>query len=273
MRMDDGDAKGRASDGVRSARRRYARVGVRAAPARSPAEVTARTPVAGRGSGPPRPASYLVLLDDAPLLTPGKKPVAVPTRGLAEGIAAEWAAQGAVLSPPSMPLTRLANTAIDGVCGREPAVRADIVKYAACDLLCYRADRPQPLVRRQRAAWDGVLGWAREALGVSLRVSAGVMPIAQPQEVAGAVGRALAPFDCFGLTAMHVITSLTGSALLALALARGRLSAEAAWAAAHVDEQFQIAQWGEDAEAAARQRRRWGEMQAASRMLELLARG
>jgi len=224
-------------------------------------------------AGKAEDAAFLVLIDGTPLLTPAQNSLAVPTAPLAEAIAAEWAAQARRIDPRTMPLTTLANAAIDGARGREDAVRAAIVAYGTCDLLCYRAEAPEALVRRQRAAWDGVLGWAREALGVSLRVGAGVMPIAQPQEVAGAVGRALAPFDCFGLTAMHVITSLTGSALLALALARGRLSAEAAWAAAHVDEQFQIAQWGEDAEAAARQRRRWGEMQAASRMLELLARG
>jgi chaperone required for assembly of F1-ATPase len=169
-----------------------------------------------------------------------------------------------------MQLTRLANTAIDGVCGQEPAVRADIVKYAACDLLCYRAERPQSLVRRQCVAWDGVVAWAREALGIAVRIGSGVMPIAQPGEVGTAVCAALAPFDCFGLAALHVVTTLTGSALLALALARGRLSAEAAWAAAHVDEEFQIAQWGEDAEAAARRQLRWAELQAASRMLQLL---
>jgi chaperone required for assembly of F1-ATPase len=250
-------------------KRRYQRVDVRRLPDTAGTGDLARS---GCGRLPLPPAcAFLLLLDEQPLLTPGKRPLAVPTRALAERIAAEWAAQGAVLSPLSMPLTRLANTAIDGVCGREPAVRADIVKYAACDLLCYRAERPQSLVRRQRAAWDGVVAWACEALGVALRIGSGVMPIAQPGEVGTAVGGALAPFDCFALAALHVITTLTGSALLALALARGRLSAEAAWAAAHVDEEFQIAQWGEDAEAAARQQLRWAELQAASRMLQLLA--
>ena len=169
-----------------------------------------------------------------------------------------------------MPLTRLANSAIDGVRGREAEVQADIVKYAGSDLLCYRATEPEELVRRQAELWDPVLAWGREALGAHLQVAKGVMPVTQPEAAQQAVARALDGQDAFALAALHVMTTLMGSALLALAHARGRLTAEQAWAAAHVDEDWQIGTWGEDAEAVARRRRRWSEMQAASRMLRLL---
>jgi chaperone required for assembly of F1-ATPase len=170
-----------------------------------------------------------------------------------------------------MPLTRLANSTIDGVIARQAEVRAEIVKYAGSDLLCYRAEGPEELIRRQAETWDPVLAWARAALGADFNVSQGVMPAAQPDAATEAVARALQPHGPFALAAIHVMTTLMGSALLALAHAHGHLSAEAAWVAAHVDEDWQISQWGEDAEAKARRDRRWAEMQAASRLLELLA--
>ena len=170
-----------------------------------------------------------------------------------------------------MPLTRLANSAIDGVRGREAEVRADIAKYAGSDLLCYRASEPEGLVRRQAELWDPVLAWGREALGARFAVAEGLMPRGAARGGAARPlrgrWRATTPSR---LAALHVMTTLTGSALLALAHARGRLTAEQAWAAAHVDEDWQIGKWGEDAEAAARRQRRWCEMQAASRMLALL---
>ena len=220
----------------------------------------------------PRPtvSAFLVLRDDKPMRTPAKRTLAVPSRALAQAIAAEWAAQGDCIAPEKMPLTTLANSAIDGVAGREALVLDDIARYAACDLLCYRAAEPAALVRRQSEAWDGVLAWAGGALGVRFRIATGLMPLAQPENVRRAIGDALGSFDAFGLAAVHIITTLTGSALLALALARGRLTVEHAWAAAHVDEAFQIEGWGEDGEARARHQHRWRVMQAASRTLELL---
>ena len=194
----------------------------------------------------------------------------MPTKALAEAIAGEWEAQREHIDPAGMPLTRLANSAIDGVRVHQAEVRADIVKYAASDLLCYRASEPELLVRRQAEVWDPVLAWARDALGARFEVADGIMPVTQPEAARSAIAGALEGFDAFSLAALHVMTTLTGSALLALAHARGHLSAEAAWAAAHVDEDWQIGRWGEDAEAAARRRRRWSEMQAASRLLALL---
>jgi chaperone required for assembly of F1-ATPase len=211
-----------------------------------------------------------VLLDGRPMHTPAKAVFAVPSQALAEAIAAEWAAQRDRIDPASMPLTRIANSAIDGVRGREQEVRADIAQYAASDLVCYRAEGPAELARRQAEAWDVVVAWAGEALGARLRIGVGIMPVAQPEAALRRVGAALDGLEAFALTAVHIITTLTGSALLALAHARGRLTAEAAWAAAHVDEDWQISQWGEDTEAMARRQRRWAEMAAASRMLALL---
>jgi chaperone required for assembly of F1-ATPase len=218
------------------------------------------------------PTGFRVLLDDRPARTPARNEVGVPSRGLAEALAAEWAAQGEHIDPATMPLTRLVNSALDGVSGREAEVRAEIVKYAGSDLLCYRASKPQEqeLARRQAAAWDPVLAWARAELNVHLGVGQGVVPVAQPRAATAAIDGVLAGLDPLALTAHHVMTTLTGSALLALAHARGRLTAEEAWAAAHIDEDWQISQWGEDAEAKARRDRRWAEMQAASRLLALL---
>jgi len=215
---------------------------------------------------------FRVLLDARPLRTPAAREMSVPREELALAIAAEWAAQDHSIDPETMPLTKLANSAIDGVCGREHAVRADIAKYAGSDLVCYRADKPEALVVRQRDAWDCVLAWAEEVLSVRFRVGQGLMPLRQPEGVPVAIIRALEPFDHFGLAALHVMTTLTGSALLALACARGRLSVEAAWAAAHVDEDFQIGHWGEDAEARARRARQWRSIEAAHRMLTFLNR-
>ena len=213
---------------------------------------------------------YEVVLDGRPVRTPKKTALAVPHRAFAEAIAAEWNAQGQEIDPVTMPLTRLANSILDGVIGREAEVRADILKYAASDLLCYRAEGPVTLVERQAAAWDGVLTWARRALNARLVLTEGVMPVEQPGSALEGIAAALEPLDAYRLASVHVMTTLTGSALLALALAHGELSAAEAWSAAHVDEDWQIEQWGEDAEAAERQRRRWEEMEAASRLLSFL---
>ncbi len=217
--------------------------------------------------------TFAVMLDARPARTPGKAPLALPSRAMAEAVAAEWQAQGERIDPATMPLTRLVNSVIDGVRGREGQVRADIVRYAGSDLVCYRAETPRELVSLQAAHWDPVLAWARRSLSASFAVAAGVMPVGQPEAATAAVARALAAHDAFALGALHVMTTLTGSALLALAHAEGQLTCEAAWGAAHVDEDFQISQWGEDWEAADRRRRRWQEMQAASRLLELAGGG
>lgn len=216
-------------------------------------------------------SGYAVLLDGRPVRTPLKLPLAVPTRALAQAIAAEWAAQGVHVDPSTMPLSRLAITAIDGVAQHAAEVADDIVKFAGSDLLCYRAEAPEALQRLQAKAWDPILAWAESELGARFLLAEGVMPVTQSTAALDSIAAAVAPYDAMALTCLHVMTTLTGSALLALALAKGRLSAEEAWAAAHIDEDWQISQWGVDVEAAERREKRWAEMRAASRFLSLLA--
>jgi len=213
-------------------------------------------------------AGFALILDGRSARTPAKNPLVLSTRTLAELIAAEWTGQGETIEPTSMPATRIANSAIDGVAPNMSAVREEIAGYAAADLLCYRAADPEELAKAQASAFDPVLDWAQETMGARFLVSEGIRHVAQPQSALAAMGAALAAIeDPFALAALHVATTLTGSALLALAVLRGRLSAEEAWRAAHVDEDFQISRWGEDAEAATRRAARWRDMKAAARIL------
>lgn len=218
----------------------------------------------------PRGGGHAVHLDDRPLRTPGKLVLVLPTPQMAEAIAREWSAQGATIDPMSMPLTRLANSVRDQVDGREPKVRADIVKYAGSDLLCYRADGPAELVALQAAAWDPMLDWAREVLGADLAVCRGIMPVDQTAASRAAIEAAVANLDSFRLASAHVTTTLLGSVILMLATEAGRLTPDEAWKAAHIDEDWQIAKWGEDAEAARRQKNRKTEFLAAVRLSRLL---
>ena len=210
-----------------------------------------------------------LLLDGKPVRTPGKAPLALPTRAAADAVAGEWRAQGERIDPSTMPLTRLANSTIDGVCGSEQAVAADIVRHAGSDLVSYRAEGPQGLIAAQAKYWDPLLAWAERELNAPLRQVAGVVHVQQPASSLAAIERRLGAFGAFELAALHVMTQLTGSALLPLAVALGKLTPEQAWAAAHVDEDGQISQWGEDAEAAARRAHRKRDFDAAAKMLEL----
>jgi chaperone required for assembly of F1-ATPase len=214
--------------------------------------------------------SYALLLDGKPARTPASQPLALPSQELGEALAAEWMGQGPEIDPRAMPLTRLANSAIDGVTTRVEEVRADVVRYAAADLVCYRADRPERLVAAQSAAWDPVLAWAREATGAQFILSEGVVHVTQPEAAIAAVRARVAKIvSPFQLAALHTMTTLTGSVLIALAHAGGALDADEAWAAAHVDEIFQESLWGEDEEAMARRAARRTEFRAASRVFAL----
>ena len=211
-----------------------------------------------------------LLLDGKAVRTPGKALLLLRTRALAEAIAAEWRGQGERIDPSTMPLTRLANSAIDGVEGREAAVVGDIINYAGSDLICYRAEAPKALAKAQSAKWDKVLAFSREQLDAPLVLAEGVVHVAQPEASLAKIRRAIEGLDAFQLTALHVLTALTGSALLAIAVLRGEVSAEDAWAAAHVDEDYQIGRWGEDREAAERRAHRWRDFAAAAEMLAIL---
>jgi chaperone required for assembly of F1-ATPase len=218
-----------------------------------------------------RAGAFEVLLDGKVAKTPARNALALPVRELAEAVAAEWAAQGEMINPGTMPLTRLANVALDRVAAEMDAVATEIAKYAGSDLLCYRAGEPAAFAAKQAAAWDPVLDWARERLRARFVCSEGVRHVAQPAEAIAAVRAEIAEARSpFALSALASATALTGSALLALALARGRLSADAAGEVAHVDEDWNIAQWGEDAEAARRRAARRAEFDAAARVLELV---
>jgi chaperone required for assembly of F1-ATPase len=209
---------------------------------------------------------FEVALDDRPIRTPARHTLVFPTRGLAEAAAAEWNAQGEHIEPAQMPLTRLANTIIDGVASATDAVAAEVAKYLGSDLLFYRATGPERLVARQHELWDPVLAWARDVLGARFLTGTGVMPLMQPEQALLAA-RAAIPHEPWPLGAVHAVTTLTGSALLALALARGAITGEAAWTAANVDEDWNIEQWGADALALERRALRSAEMAAAARVL------
>jgi chaperone required for assembly of F1-ATPase len=213
----------------------------------------------------PSSPGFALQLDGRAARTPAKNALVFPTRALADLIAAEWAGQGATIDPSSMPATRIANSAIDGVAAAMAETRAEIAAYADTDLLYYRAGAPEKLVVAQAAAFDPVLDWAHEAFGVRFILAEGIIHVRQPERSLDALRAALATIDGpFALAALHVLTTLTGSLLLALAVLRGALGAPEAWRIAHVDEDFQISQWGEDDEAMARRAARWREMAAAA---------
>ena len=211
---------------------------------------------------------FALLLDGRRARTPAKKLLVAPTRELAEALAREWAGQGEMVVPAAMPLTRLINTTLDGVAAAMTETRAEIAGFAGADLLCYRAEAPEALAVAEAAAFDPVLEWAGKALGATFVLGQGVVHVRQPESALKAVGAALAAFESpLALAALHVMTSLTGSVLLALAVARGHLGAPEAWRVAHVGEDFQIARWGEDDEARARRAARWREFEAAARVM------
>lgn len=212
------------------------------------------------------PAGFAVVLDGRPVKTPARHALAAPCRALAEAIASEWREQTECIDPAGMPMTRLANTIIDGVAVARDEVAAEIVKYLGSDLACYRATTPQGLVARQSRHWDPILAWAKAALGAGFVVVRGITHVRQPDD---AVARASAavPRDPWRLGAAHAVTTLTGSALIALALARGDIGLDAAWIAAHVDEDWNMEFWGRDELALKRRGFRFAEMTAAARVL------
>lgn len=212
------------------------------------------------------PDGFAVWLDGKPVRTPARRLLAAPAAALAEALAAEWNAQRDVIDPAAMPLTRLANSIIDGVAQAPQPVAEEIAQYLGSDLLFYRAEGPRGLVERQERQWDPVLAWARDKLGARFTLAAGVMFIEQPPEALTAAAAAI-PADAWRLGAVSSITTLTGSALLALAMLRGRLSVEEAWAAAHVDEDWNMEFWGRDERALERRAYRFAEMAAAADVL------
>jgi chaperone required for assembly of F1-ATPase len=212
---------------------------------------------------------FVITLDDKPIRTPSGRQVVVPVRAIADAVVAEWEAQQEFIDPLTMPMTRFANSVVDAVIGRVDAVTEDMAKYFETDLLFYRAGHPEGLVKREAALWDPLLFWAADTLGAHFILAEGIVHVRQP-EPAIAAARAALPDDPWSIAALHVITTLTGSALLALALLRGVVDPDAAWAAAHVDEDWNIEKWGVDEEVAAKRASRLVDFEAAARILRAL---
>jgi chaperone required for assembly of F1-ATPase len=212
---------------------------------------------------------FAIILDDKPIRTPSGRQVVVPVRVIADAIVAEWEAQKEFIDPLTMPMTRFANSVVEAVVDRVEAVTSDIAKYFQSDLLFYRAGHPAALVAREAAHWDPPLFWAADALGAHFILAEGIMHVRQPDS-AIAAARAALPADPWSVAALHVVTTLTGSALLALALLRGALDQDQVWAAAHVDEDWNIEKWGADEEVVARRAARLVDFRAAAAILEAL---
>ncbi|MET0428234.1 MAG: ATP12 family protein [Microvirga sp.] len=219
-----------------------------------------------------RDGLFTLVLDGRPARTPGRQVLGVRSRPLAEALVREWADQGDEIDPTGMPVTRIVNSAIDGVAPRRIEVADDLARYAETDLVFYRAGEPRRLADAQEQAWAPILDWAGEVIGARFILAEGVMHVRQPARSTLAVRdlvRAQTAPEC--LAALHVMTTLTGSVLIALAHALGRIDADVAWDAAHVDERFQESVWGEDHEAMVRRQSRKAEFLAASRVFRLAA--
>jgi chaperone required for assembly of F1-ATPase len=195
-------------------------------------------------------AGFTVHLDARPVRTPAKSAFTLPTRAMAQAAADEWQAQQGKVRPETMPVTRMANSAIDKVTPLRDAVVAEIAGFGATDLLCYRATTPQALIDRQAAAWDPVLHWSATTLNAPLTTTHGVIPIAQPEASLDALTARVQALDPFRLMALHDLVAISGSLLLGLAVTAGKLTAESAWNVCRIDENWQAEQWGEDEEAA-----------------------
>jgi chaperone required for assembly of F1-ATPase len=216
---------------------------------------------------------FRILLDEKPVRTPARHLLVLPDAALAELCAEEWRAQDKEIDPATMPLTRLVNTALDGVASDMQAVGEDVSRFSGTDLVCYRAPGPDNLVARQSEAWDELLDWSADELGARFVLAEGVMHVAQPREAIAAFGAHIRQFASpLALAALHLATSLSGSAIIAMALAKGEIGVDEAWAKAHVDEDWNAELWGEDHEARKRRDARRMDFVAAARVLAALRR-
>lgn len=220
--------------------------------------------LAGEGEG------IGVTLDGRPVRTPARAALKLPTKRLADAVVAEWAAQGDDVVPRSMPLTGLANAAIDRVAADPASFAATLARYAAADLLCYRADHPSRLVDRQGAKWDPLLDWARRRYDVDFVTGAGVIHIPQPEATVRRLTHEVASLDPFRLAALAPLVTIGGSLIAGLAVADLAVTAEEAWAAVSIDEQWQLDEWGSDSDAQMALDARRRDFLAAARFLDLL---
>jgi chaperone required for assembly of F1-ATPase len=210
-----------------------------------------------------------IALDGRVVKTPLKVPLRLPTPKLAKAVAAEWDAQTEFIHPGAMPLTKLTNTAIDRATAERAGISAEILEFTGSDMVCYRADKPQSLVALQAKHWDPVVAWAHEALNAKFKTVDSITHITQSSEVFNNVRNCVDGLDNFTFAAVHNLTTLSGSALIALMLATGGMSTDAAWAAANVDEDWQVATWGKDDEAEVRRMGRLQEFSACANFINL----
>ena len=215
-------------------------------------------------------AGFAVLLDGRSIKTPAGARLVAPTRALGEAIAAEWRGQGETLKPETMALTKALNTALDRVAANRAALVEDLVNYASSDLLCYRAEAPAELVRRQSVAWDRWLTWAVERYGARLAVTTGVTHVVQSGDALARLRTAIEVHDHHRLVGLHAGITITGSVVLGLAFAAGAIGAEEALAAAEVDAAYQAELWGQDAEAEKARANRLADLKGAEAYLKLL---
>lgn len=216
-------------------------------------------------------AGFGIALDNRPVRTPGRTPLAVPTEALATAIADEWRAVGDDIDPRTMPLTGLANAAIDRI-GPDPlSFAAGLARYGESDLLCYRAEEPAPLVERQAAAWDPILAWARGRFDIHFEVASGVMHVAQPPATLTRLAEAIGARNAFELAGLSPVATVTGSLVLALALIEGAFDADTVWTSARVDDDWQEEMWGRDELAAQATAAHHADFDAGARFLSLLA--
>ena len=213
---------------------------------------------------------FEILLDERPVKTPARRPLLLPTEPLARAVAEEWNAQGEKVDPRSMPLTGLANAAIDRVAPDAESFARGLAAYGANDLLCYRAEGPSSLVARQAELWDPLLAWARRRFDVDFEIVCGIMHRPQYEATLRQLAHAVAARDPFALAGLSPIVTIGGSLIVALALAEEAIDLDTAWSAATLDEAWQAEQWGEDAEAAAALEARRHDFAAAYRFLTLI---
>ena len=214
---------------------------------------------------------FIIKLDDRPVRTPSKAVLGASVEPIAQVIAQEWRDQVEVIDPMTMPVTRLVNTAIDGVASDLQVVKEDIVRFASSDMLCYRADGPSSLDDLHREHWDPLIEWTHAALGARFSLAQGIMYVEQPAEAMAAFNTHVDQInDPLALAACHLITTLTGSAIISIAFYKGEIDLDEAWKVAHVDEDWNIAHWGEDDEARERRAKRLIDMKAACECITAL---
>lgn len=213
---------------------------------------------------------HSVHLDGKPLRTPARSPLLVPTRALADAIAAEWNDSPDKVDPQAMPLTGLANAAIDRVGPDPEAFAAGLARYGESDLTCYRAESPRELVERQESSWDPLLAWARRRFDVDFRTTRGIVHIDQPGATLSRLSHAVAALDPFRLAGLSPLVTIGGSLVAGLAVLERAIEPKAAWETVTIDEAWQLEQWGADAEAIAALDNRKRDFLAAGRFLELL---